>query len=176
MEAHTGLPGAQSGTVSNPKKLRSRVTNGRSQFVEADGRGPWARRFRDILDEILSDIGVPDSDLSQGQRQMARRAATLACECEKLEGESAAGRPIDLNLYGTLVDRIGRAFARLATLKRTAQTSGSTFGDRQREYHERQRLLEREQRERERAAAAVKAAEAAPAGSTEALAPDTGLS
>src|SRR5262249_26946007 len=37
-------------------RLRSRVTNGRTLFVEADGRGPWGRRFRDVLAEITSAL------------------------------------------------------------------------------------------------------------------------
>jgi hypothetical protein len=32
-----------------PRKGRSRVTNGKSLFVEFDGRGPWTRRWRDLL-------------------------------------------------------------------------------------------------------------------------------
>jgi hypothetical protein len=114
METHTGLSGGRS------PKQRSRVTNGRSQFVEADARGPWARRWADILAEIISDIGGRDAGLSEGQRQIARRCATIAIECEKMEGEAASGNAIDLAIYGMLVDRLGRAFQRLG-LKRQAR-------------------------------------------------------
>ena len=44
------------------------------------------------------------------QRQLARRCATIALECERLEGYAVAGQTIDLDLYGTLTDRLGRAF------------------------------------------------------------------
>jgi hypothetical protein len=98
--------------------LRSRVTNGRSLFVEADGRGPWARRFADVLGEIISDLGGRDAGLSEGQRQLARRAATISIACERLEGEAAAGAAIDLELYGRLTDRLGRAFQRLGLERR----------------------------------------------------------
>ena len=74
-------------------RLRSRVTNGRTLFVEADGRGPWGRRFRDVLAEIVSDLGGADM-LSEGQRQLARRAATISIACERMEGEAAAGADI----------------------------------------------------------------------------------
>ena len=96
--------------------LRSRVTNGRTLFVEADSRGPWGRRFRDVLAEITSDLGGADM-LSEGQRQLARRAATISIACERMEGEAAAGAAIDLETYGKLTDRLGRAFQRLG-LKR----------------------------------------------------------
>jgi hypothetical protein len=65
------------------RKGRSRVSNGKSLFVEHDGRGPWTRRWRDVLDQILADLSCEEG-LSEGQRQMARRAATIAIACEKL--------------------------------------------------------------------------------------------
>ena len=95
-----------------PSKLRSRVSNGKTLFVEADQRGPWARRWRDVLGEIISDLGGADR-LSEGQKQLARRCATIAIACEKLEGEAAQGHTIDLDAYGTLTDRLGRALQRL---------------------------------------------------------------
>src|SRR6516165_1441058 len=111
-------PGGRRPFATGSPCLRSRVTNGRTLFVEADGRGPWGRRFRDILAEITNDLGGADL-LSEGQRQLARRAATIAIACERLEGEAAAGNAIDLVTYGMLVDRMGRCFDRLG-LKRQA--------------------------------------------------------
>jgi hypothetical protein len=103
------------------------VTNGSSPFVEADGRGPWARRWRDVLGEITSDLGGADL-LSEGQRQLARRCATIAIACEKMEGEAAAGNEIDLDVYGTLTDRLGRAFHRLG-LKRQPRDVTPTLSE-----------------------------------------------
>src|SRR5262249_38812915 len=97
------------GSVAQPSRLRSRVTNGKTPFVEADGRGPWARRWRDVLAEIMSDLGGHDV-LSEGQRQLARRAATISIACERMEGEAAVGAQIDLEEYGRLTDRLGRCF------------------------------------------------------------------
>src|SRR5262249_36227343 len=91
---------------------RSRVTNGKTLFVEADNRGPWARRFRDVLAEITSDLGGPDL-LSEGQRQLARRIPTISLACERMEGEAAAGEATNLELYGRLPDRLGRPLQRL---------------------------------------------------------------
>ena len=101
--------------------LRSRVTNGRSLFVEADGRGPWARRFADVLAEIISDLGGHDGGLSEGQRQLARRAATISLACERMEGEAAAGAAINLEEYGRLTDRLGRCFQRLGLRRQARQ-------------------------------------------------------
>jgi hypothetical protein len=95
---------------------RSAVTNGSRLFVVSPGDTRWHRRFRDVLDQIIADISGPDG-LSEGQRQLARRAATISIACEKLECVAATGADIDLEQYGQLTDRLGRAFHRLG-LKR----------------------------------------------------------
>ena len=104
---------------TRPKKTRSIVTNGRRLFVERPGDTAWARRFRDVLEQIICDLGGP-TGLSEGQRQLARRAATISIACEKAECEIAAGKDIDLDAYGQLTDRLGRAFGRLG-LQRQAR-------------------------------------------------------
>jgi hypothetical protein len=53
--------------------------------------------------------------------------ATLCIACEKLDGIAAAGEDIDLELYGRLTDRLGRAFHRLG-LKRQQSGAGNTLG------------------------------------------------
>jgi hypothetical protein len=100
-----------------PAACRSAVTNGKRLSVKRPGDTAWARRFADILAEIISDIGGHGGGLSEGQRQLARRCATIAAQCERMEGEAAARAQIDLEVYGTLADRLGRAFQRLG-LKR----------------------------------------------------------
>jgi hypothetical protein len=97
---------------------RSAVTNGRRLHVESPGDSAWSRRFADVLAEIISDLAGPEG-LSEGQRQLARRAATLSITCEKLEGIAARGDAIDLEEYGKLCDRIGRCFQRLGLQRRS---------------------------------------------------------
>ena len=99
-------------SVARAPRTRSAVTNGKRLHVVKAGDTAWARRFRDILAEIVDDLGGFDG-LSEGQRQLARRCATLAISCEQMEGELVAGRPIDLDFYGKMTDRMGRAFRRL---------------------------------------------------------------
>jgi hypothetical protein len=102
--------------VALPSRQKSAVSNGKRLHVVAPGDTRWARRFRDVLTQIIADLSGPEG-LSEGQRQLARRAATLCIMCEKLEGEAAAGRDIDLEVFGKLTDRLGRCFLRLG-LKR----------------------------------------------------------
>jgi hypothetical protein len=103
------------------------VSNGKRLFVVRPGDTAWARRFRDVLNQIIADLSGPEG-LSEGQRQLARRVATISIMCERLEGEAAAGRDIDLEVYGTLTDRLGRAFQRLG-LERIARDVTPTIGD-----------------------------------------------
>jgi hypothetical protein len=116
-----------------PRKGRSAVTNAKRLHVAKIGDVKWARRFRDILSEILSDMGGRDSGLSEAQRQLARRCTTIAIACEKMEGEAAAGNEINLEVYGTLTDRLGRCFQRLG-LKRQAKDLTPTLSDLLREH------------------------------------------
>ena len=100
-----------------PSRHRSAVTNGKRLHVVQPGDTAWARRFRDVLTEITNDLGGADL-LSEGQRQLIRRATTISIMCEKLEGDAAAGEPINLELYGRLTDRLGRALQRLGLERR----------------------------------------------------------
>ena len=92
------------------------MTNGRQLFIDGDARLKVSRRFRDVLASIATDLGGADR-LSEGQKQIARRCAMLSVECEIMESAAVTGQPFDLDVYGQLTDRLGRAFQRLG-LKR----------------------------------------------------------
>ncbi len=116
-------------SLAKPSKTtRSRVTNGSTLHLGVvDGRTEAARRFRDVLAEIVSDLGGSDR-LSEGQRQLARRAALMSVQCEAMEAEAVAGKEIDLETFGQLTDRLGRAFTRIG-LKRVARTINNPLED-----------------------------------------------
>jgi hypothetical protein len=74
---------------------KSKVTNGRALFTEPfDSNSAAGRRFKDILASIVSDLGGIDR-LSEGERQLARRAAALSYSCESLECRIIGGPPGD---------------------------------------------------------------------------------
>ncbi len=101
------------------RTTRSRVTNGSTLHLGAvDGRTEMARRFRDVLAEIVSDLGGADL-LSEGQRQLARRAAMLSVEAERMEASAVAGDAFDLDAFGSLSDRLGRCFNRIGLQRRS---------------------------------------------------------
>jgi hypothetical protein len=98
---------------------RSRISNGKDILEGIDQRSAAARRFRDVLTNIYGDLGGLEL-LSEGQCQLARRCATISIACERMEARAVSGQDIDLEVYGTLTDRLGRAFSRLG-LKRVAR-------------------------------------------------------
>ena len=67
-------------------QARSRVTNGNRLLPEVDGRTVWARRMRDLIQAHTADLGG-DSEISEAERSLIRRAATLATELERLGGD-----------------------------------------------------------------------------------------
>jgi hypothetical protein len=48
--------------------------------------------------------------------------------CEKAENDAALGKEIDVDLYGTMCDRLGRCFQRLG-LERRARDVSPTLSD-----------------------------------------------
>lgn len=86
---------------------QSRVTTGRAIFAKADGRGPWGRRFRDLLHLHCDDLGG-FSSLSECQLSLVRRMSALEIELERMEGELAEGRDVDLDAYGRLSGHLRR--------------------------------------------------------------------
>jgi hypothetical protein len=109
--------------VSRAPKGRSKVTNGRQLFIDGDARLKVSRRFRDVLASIATDLGGADR-LSEGQKQIARRCAMLSVECEIMESAAVAGQSFDLDVYGQLTDRLGRAFQRLGLKRVMVVSSG----------------------------------------------------
>ena len=102
---------------------RSAVTNRSALFVGSadgqptDGRTIAARRFRDILASIVSDLGGHDA-ISEGESQMARRCATLSLQCEFMESSLIAGHPFDADQYASLTNALGRALSRIGLQRR----------------------------------------------------------
>jgi hypothetical protein len=89
--------------------IKSRVSNGRSLFApgEADGRGAWARRFRDLVDLHAEDMGGRDT-LSEAQISLIRRAAAIEVELERYEGQMSQGEPVDLDMFARTSSHLRR--------------------------------------------------------------------
>ena len=66
-----------------------------------------------------NDLGGSDH-LSEGQRQLIRRAATLSIMSESVEADFIRNLAFDSEAYGVLCDRLGRCLGRLG-LERKAR-------------------------------------------------------
>lgn len=94
---------------------RSRVTNARLKnrvstkalWADVDGRTPWARRYRDLVALFADDAGgletMPEIKLS-----LIRRAAALTVECERLEGDLAEGKNVDIDALARVSSHLRR--------------------------------------------------------------------
>jgi hypothetical protein len=104
--------------ASRQRAHRSAVSNGTKLFC-VDGRSQVARRFRDLVEVMTLDLGGADR-LSEGQKQLIRRAATLAIMSESVEADLCRNMAFDADQYGQLCDRLGRCLQRLG-LERVAR-------------------------------------------------------
>jgi hypothetical protein len=94
------------------------VSNGSSTFLDgADGRSALARRYKDLLGEMIRDMG---GDPTAAQAAIARRAATLCVWCEQSEAAMAAGDEIDIGTFATTANAMRRLLVDLG-LERKAK-------------------------------------------------------
>lgn len=80
-----------------------------------DGRSLMARRFREIHASIESDLG---GDLTEAQRHLIARAATLAIWCEARETELGEGGEFDAGQYVTIANSLRRLLSDLGLERR----------------------------------------------------------
>ena len=93
----------------------TRRGNGAIALAGVDGRSTMARRFREITAGVESDLG---GDLTEAQRHLVARAATLACWCEERETELAQGQDFDALQYATVANAMRRLLADLGIERR----------------------------------------------------------
>jgi hypothetical protein len=87
-----------------------------------DGRSAAARRYRDVLNELISDLG---GDPSGAQSAIARRAAALCVVCEQAEAEMVAGGELDLAAFTTAANSLRRLLSDLGLERRAKDITPS---------------------------------------------------
>jgi hypothetical protein len=92
-----------------PQTLKSKVTNGRRVFaIGGDGRGAWTRRWRDLVELHIADLGGADC-MSEAQLSLCRRVSAIEVELEQMEASmSEGGLKVDLDLYNQLSGNLRR--------------------------------------------------------------------
>jgi hypothetical protein len=101
-------------------RQRSKVGNGTALLSGVDGRSAWVRRAKDILSELVSDMGG-ETNTSAAERHIARRATTMIVELERLErkfalaGEASAD---DLDVYARIASSMRRLLESIGLRRR----------------------------------------------------------
>jgi hypothetical protein len=99
---------------------RSRVGNGSAVLPGVDGRSAVVRRYREILNQLISDMG---GDPSEAQSLIARRAATIAVWCEETESTLANGGAIDISEFTTATNALRRLLSDIGLDRRARDVS-----------------------------------------------------
>ena len=118
----TELTASRAQIEKPPSKTRSRVSNGSAVLDNVDGRSAVARRYRDILNELISDLG---GDPSGAQSAIARRASALCVVCEQAEAEMVAGGALDLAEFTTAANSLRRLLSDLGLERRAKDITPS---------------------------------------------------
>lgn len=96
--------------AAKPKELRSRVTNGKTLFAKGgDNRGAWARRYRDLYQLHLSDLGGAEA-CSEAELALCDVVATTRVEMGQLAARMSEGAATmeDIDAYNRLSGNLRR--------------------------------------------------------------------
>ena len=101
-----------------PSRTRSAVTNHKDLLPGLDGRSATARRFRDLVNAFVADMGGLDrcSEIKLG---LLRRLAAATVQAELLEARMVNGEQIDIGQLCTLASTTVRIASRLGLERRT---------------------------------------------------------
>jgi hypothetical protein len=105
-----------------PPQFRTKKGTGAVVLTGVDGRSLMARRFREISAAMAADLG---NDLTEAQRHLIARAATLICWSEEREAELARGEEFDVALYSTVTNTLRRLLDTLGIERRPRDVTPS---------------------------------------------------
>jgi hypothetical protein len=111
--------------MTEPARNRSRITNG--AVVDGDGRSAWGRRMRDLISLHLSDLGGADN-VSEAEKSIIRRVATLTVELERMESvfaEAGEALPDQLDLYNRTAGNMRRLLEAVGLERRSKDVTPS---------------------------------------------------
>jgi hypothetical protein len=127
MSAGRALLVASETSAARKRKGRSRTTNHKDLLPGLDGRSSAARRFRDLVNLYVIDMGGLDrcSEIKIG---LVRRLAATTVQAEMLEARMVNGEAIDIATLCTLASTTVRISQRLG-LERRARDVSPSLGD-----------------------------------------------
>jgi hypothetical protein len=93
-------------------RARSAISNGSALLTGLDHRSAPARRFRDVINSLASDLGGADV-LSEAQLQLVRSAAGLIVLRERLDLRALNDERVDTSEYARITNSLRRVLATL---------------------------------------------------------------
>ena len=115
------LTRARAAVIRDPV-ARSAVTNGSIIIPGCDMRQAWARRYRDLLDAGVADLGGPDN-MSNAETALCRHVSWLILQMELIEERVAS------KLNGVANARLLNEYQKaLGAVRRTLQVMHSEGG------------------------------------------------
>lgn len=112
--------------ASRAPTQRSAVTNGSRILVGVDGCSALARRYRDLVEGLVAELG---GDLGEAERLQVRNAATLQMHAEELTARLVRGEPVDAEAITRATNGATRALAALRRLRPPKRSKGRTIHD-----------------------------------------------
>jgi hypothetical protein len=105
-------------------RTRSTITNHQDQLPGLDGRSASARRFRDLVNAFVADMGGLDrcSEIKLG---LLRRLAAITVQAELLEARMVNGEAIDIATLCGLASTTVRLSQRLGLERRARNVTPS---------------------------------------------------
>jgi hypothetical protein len=115
---------------------RSRLSNGTRGIVlpGVDQRSAIARRFRDVIAAVVSDLGGT-TNTSETKVHLVRRFAALVVQAEAMEAQLAEGKQIDASAHAHISSTLVRLASRIG-VDRVPKLVGQTLAEIQREYEQ----------------------------------------
>jgi hypothetical protein len=110
-------------TAAKPPTARSALTNNPRTFGGLNGNTAQARRFRDLLEALLQQLGNPTDPIRQAEAVAAASAMVIA---EDARAKALRGEPVDLDALVRLENTASRAFRKLG---RAVMTKAPTLAE-----------------------------------------------
>ncbi|KAB0676706.1 hypothetical protein [Aureimonas leprariae] len=119
------MPPASKPIGRSKPQARAKISNKFGLLPDVDGRSLIMRRYKDILAQLVVDIG---GDPSEAQTIIARRACTIAVWCEQAEASMANGNGIDIGEFTTATNALRRLLSDLGLERRAKNVTPDVRG------------------------------------------------
>jgi hypothetical protein len=116
--AHPKVTPPSVGSRVTQNSARARVSNHTDLLPGLDGRGPGARRFRDLVSAFIADMGGVQN-CSEIKLVLLRRLAAASVLVEHIEARALNGGAIDIAEFCNLASTTVRISSRVGLTRQT---------------------------------------------------------